>query len=195
MNPETAFVAVIDHAPLLTADACFVLCGEDGLPRAQVGAQIMVANGAGVLVLSGGVHEPPHILGAKHLHGEVFGLGVAPDRVKTEEASTNTREQAVACIAMAKREGWKRILIVASPYHVYRAYLTFLRVILDKGLGSEIQMIPVGASHTFWHEAPSGTDTTRLELLAREFAKIEEYADHVATYAEALDYVKAWEGR
>ena len=195
MNPETAFVAVIDNQPLLTSNAAIALCGEDGLHRAVLGAGIMTSGHALTLVLSGGRHEPPTILGAKYLHGEVFALGVAPDRVKTEEASTNTREQAVACVAMAKREGWKRILIVASPYHVYRAYLTFLRAILDKGLGSEIQMIPVGASHTFWHEAPAGTDTTRLELLAREFAKIAEYADHVATYAEALDYVKAWEGR
>lgn len=188
------FCAMLWTAPLLRADAAVVLCGEDAVPRLATGVELLRAGAAGCLVLSGGRHEPPKHLGAPHMAIEVLALGVAPDRVLVEDGSQNTHEQAVNVLELARANAWKRLLLVASPYHLPRAMLTFLRVATATPRITHI--VPVACASVPWFQAPAGHTAHRNHLLSVEFAKIAEYQrkGHCATYQTGLTYLQATEG-
>lgn len=189
------YCTLLFNGPLLSADAAVVLCGEDARPRLSVAAQVLASGGVRSVVLSGGLNRPPRWMGAESMAPLLMGAGVSPSRITVEPESLNTREQAVNVIQVALRQDWHRLLIIASAYHTPRAHLTFVRRLNEIGEASEIHVLAVPASHTRWFEPPEGMDRTRIELLEEEFRKIEEYREHVATYQEGLEYLRAWEGR
>lgn len=198
MEPVTAltdrerFHALLFNGPLLTGDAIVVLCGEDCAPRLAVAAELMGSQAAPVVMLSGGIDEPPRVMGARRGKAELMGLGVAPSRIEGEARSRNTREQATTVCDTARSRGWRRILLVASAYHMPRAFLTFVSAAPES-----LHVLPVPASQAPWNRAPEGAGATRLELLATEAAKVAKYGalGHVASYAEGIDYLLRWEGK
>lgn len=170
-----------------------VLSG-DGTVRADTACQLFAQGGAPLIVCSGGVDNPPHSLTARDLKTKLIEKGVAPGRILLENESTNTREQANNVVDMAVENEWKRLLIVASPYHVYRAFLTFLKALQEKSL-TDVHLVPVAASQAKWWDTPEGTGWTRMDLLEGEFSKIDAYRKkgHVASYADGLAYLERWE--
>ena len=190
------FCAVLWSGPLLSADAIIVLAGEDGVARAQTAVELFRSGAAPVIVLSGGLHQPPRIQSGEHLSSIVLGGGVAPDRIFHEPA-LHTQEQATAITALSVEQHWRRLLLVASPYHLPRAFLTFVRALHQAQQHETIRLVAVPASHTFWFHAVPGApaEETRLATLAVEFEKCGRYAEHVATWSEGLDYLRYWEGR
>ena len=187
------FLAILPNGPLLRADAAVVLCGEDADPRRQIAAHLVVSDGARNVVLSGGKSEPPRWQSAEDVAPELMGDGVAFNKIRLDTTSQNTREQAENVIDMAVDEGWKRLLLIASPYHSYRAFLTFLRVLRDRELDRKIQITILPASQVPWWQSPTGMDETRAELLDVDLAKVEEYGDHVSSYEDGLAYLEYWE--
>jgi uncharacterized SAM-binding protein YcdF (DUF218 family) len=189
------FCAVLANGPLLKGDAVVILAGEDAGPRLQVGFGLIKTGAAKMIVLSGGRSEPPRRQSAQDLHQQILGLGVSPDRIVLETSSQNTREQAVNVVALAQEYTWARILLVASPYHQVRAFLTFLQAMREAKADETLQMIPVPAAQTSWFEKPVGSDESRLQLLDREFTKVEAYHEHMASYVQGLEYLRHWEGK
>jgi uncharacterized SAM-binding protein YcdF (DUF218 family) len=189
------FCSVLSNGPMLKSDAIVVLAGEDAEARAAVGAELFRQRAAPVLVLSGGKDGPPRWLSASSLAPIVMGHGIAHDRIRVEADSQNTREQAVANVAMAKVEGWRRLLLVASPYHAPRAFLSFVKALDEAEALDTIQVVNAPAAQVAWGKCPPGMDATRLKLLREEFDKIEKYDTHVASYKQGLDYLAFWEGK
>jgi uncharacterized SAM-binding protein YcdF (DUF218 family) len=152
---------------------------------------------APILLLSGGKEEPPRWRGANAVAGLLEALGVARGRLRLEHESTNTREQATAIVALAIREGWSRVVLVASHYHQFRAFLTVLQAIQDAGATHVIRLVNAPAADSPWFQCPAGMATTRAALLEEEMGKIDDYATrgHVASYADGLAYLRYWEER
>ena len=188
------FLSVLFTSPLAQADAVVVLCGEDTPARLQVGGGLMRGGASEKLILSGGRDEPPHMAARTALGFLVGDVGVNPTRIQLDDDPQNTREQAVSIAEMAKENEWGQVLLVASTYHLPRAFLTVLKAVKEAGLDEELRVIPVPASHVAWSEAPPDMYQPRIELLDRECAKVDEYADHVCTYAEGVEYLLRWEG-
>jgi uncharacterized SAM-binding protein YcdF (DUF218 family) len=190
MTPRDQFLAVLAAGPLLRADAIVVLAGEDGAARLETGLGLFTNGGAPRLVLAGGRHEPPAIVGASALHRLALEAGVAPSAIVVEATSRNTHEQATALAALVARERWGSLLLVASAYHLPRAFLTVVRA-----LPRAVRVLPVPVTHTRWGERPPGGDRTRLELLPVEFVKIHEYQalGHCASYEDGLAALTRWE--
>ena len=187
------FLAAVFTGPLLSGDAIVVLCGEDGLERAKTAVELFRQGAAPRIVCSGGRHAPPAVQGAEAVAQYILGQGVAPDRILLEDGSQHTREQMANLAALAATHGWKRVLLVASPYHVPRAMLTGIMA-LD---GAAVRLVPVPCAHLAWWECPAGTTTTRFDLLSVETKKIDEYryAGHTIGYAGGLKYLQSWEGK
>jgi uncharacterized SAM-binding protein YcdF (DUF218 family) len=192
MSPREELLVVLSHLPLLKSDAIVVLTGEDWEPRVATAIEMMRTGGAPVIVLSGGV-DSAFQKSAKSLHHLLIGMGVAPGKIELEDRSQNTREQACNIVELASQRGWKRILLVASAYHIARAYLTFVKAVREAGLEKDLHICAAPA-HGKWFENPQGASANRFGLLGVEMDKIERYAKHVATFNEGLDYIKAWEG-
>jgi uncharacterized SAM-binding protein YcdF (DUF218 family) len=124
-----------------------------------------------------------------------MGQGVSPSRIILETESTNTREQAVAVVSMAVEKQWRRLLLVASHYHIPRVFLTFLKALQEVDKDEEVQLVAVPASHLPWWKSPKGEKYSRLELLSGEAGKIAMYSEHICTYSEGLMHLRLWEGK
>jgi uncharacterized SAM-binding protein YcdF (DUF218 family) len=189
------FLAAVYTGPLLEADAIVVLAGEDAKPRLDVGAQLLRSGGAQRILLLGGRHEPPRHVSASSLVPHLHGMGIHPDRIIADDGPQHTREQATRLVEVAKEQGWGRVLLVASAYHIPRSLLTIVKAITEADALDALHVVPAPASHAPWFKAPAGADGMRLDLLDDELLKVTQYAGHVASYADGLAYLGRWEGK
>lgn len=196
MTDRERYLVRLFTAPLVKGDVAVVLCGEDAMPRALKGVDLLIQGIAASIYLTGGRAEPG-ILPANAVEPKLLALGVIPSALERDDEATNTHEQAENVIAVARRRGWRRIALVASPYHLPRAYATFLRSLLDAELGEEVYLMPVAADRTRWVAPPQDRKASRAALLPLDLEKIELYGakGHVASWLEALDYLDYWEAR
>jgi len=106
-RPSTALRRRVDHAVAVAAplgDVPLLMCGgEGGAPPAEAVVMRRVAVQA----------------------------GIAPDRVILEDRSRSTLQQAEEAARLARRTGWRRVLIVTDRYHLPRAVFLFRRAGLD----------------------------------------------------------------
>lgn len=194
MTPTAEFLSILHTGPLLAGDAIVVLCGEDAEARVRTGYGLLQQGAAPRLLLSGGRSEPPAILGAHAMAAKLVGMGLAPDRVLLETESQHTAEQAANVLRLATGEEWGRLLLVASAYHLPRAFLTFVRALARASLTDRIHLLPV-AAYAPWGQCPPGRDRTRRELARVDWCKVATYGDDVATVEEGLAYLERWEGK
>lgn len=187
LSEREKFIALISNDTLKKSDAIIILEG-DGFNRISHGAFLFKNNWAPLIVISGGIDKPPHSLPAKVMLPELLKFGLKENSVLLEDRSMNTREQAIEIMKLAKERDWKSIIMVASHYHEYRAYLTFLKGMQEVGL--KISIINSPARDLKWFEDDESAGGKRADVLEKEFEKIDEYAlkGHVVSFREAIDY-------
>jgi uncharacterized SAM-binding protein YcdF (DUF218 family) len=142
---------------------------------------------ADCVVFSGGIdNESYGSFPAEKVLPLLQKLGVPVDAVVLEQKSENTHDQALDMVRLMIEKGWKRIILVASHYHQYRAYLTFLKAVFDAKQSLLVYNAP--ASDLSWFSDPGWG--RRIDLLDREFRKIDDYfrLGHLASFEQALLY-------
>lgn len=72
--------------------------------------------------------------------------GVPPACIVIETASVNTVENAANSLAVIRRHGWERVVVVSDAYHLPRALYTFRRL----GLKAAGAAAPCVASARQW---------------------------------------------
>jgi uncharacterized SAM-binding protein YcdF (DUF218 family) len=180
------FMTLVDNDILKSSDAIVLLEG-DGLNRYQKAVELYTQGIASKIIFSGGITDYeygsypfsdvlPHILKA----------GVPQDAIIHEDKSLNTHEQAVEVVKIAIKNRWKRLALVASHEHQYRAYLTFLREVISTNSGIILYNAPV--RNLGWFKPTSWG--IRFKCLEQEFERIEKYSQsgHLATYKEVIEY-------
>lgn len=188
MTEREKIIAVVDNDILNRSDAIILLEG-DGLNRYQKAVELYKQNIATKIVFSGNITDYEYgSFPFSDVLPYILKEGVSADAVIHEDKSLNTREQAVEVVKMAMVNKWKRLILVASHEHQYRAYLTFLHEVLDKKSGIILYNAPV-RNLGWFKDSEWGI---RFERLEQEFARIEKYSQfgHLATYGEAIDYQK-----
>lgn len=193
MNDKEKFIALLGSEKLKKAEAIILFEG-DGLFRCQHAADLYRQGWSKKIVISGdttnlGYGSYPTI----YLLPELLKLGVAKKDILIDRDSINTLDQAVNILKLAKQKKWKRIILVASHYHQYRAFLTFLQELQGKKL--KIELINSPADDLPWFSKNKWG--RRIDLLESEFEKIEKYGQdgHVASFAEAIKYFSLKEKR
>lgn len=173
---------LIFNEPLSKADVIVLLEG-DGYARLPHAVRLHQEQWAPKIVVSGGARNrlygsfPAHKLVAK-----LIKMGISPADIIIEAASQNTRDQAVNIIIMAKENGWEKLLLVASPYHQPRAFLTFLKAMQDAR--AKLHIINAPARELPWFEKnPWGR---RFDLLEAEMERIERYKNDLALFSEGI---------
>ena len=181
-------IAIIDNDILFPSDAIILLEG-DGLNRYQKAVELYNQNIATKIVFSGNITDYEYgSFPFSDVLPYILKEGIPVDAVIHEDKSLNTREQAIEVVKMAIINEWKRLVLVASHEHQYRAYLTFLREVLDRK--SDIVLYNAPVRNLRWvNKSEWGI---RFERLEQEFVRIERYSQlgHLATYREAINYQK-----
>jgi uncharacterized SAM-binding protein YcdF (DUF218 family) len=181
-------LAIVDNDCLSPSDAIILLEG-DGFDRFRKAVSLYKQGLAPKIVFSGNIVDYDY---GSFPFSEVLPLmlkeGMPESDIIHEDKSLNTREQAVEVVKMAMERGWQKLVLVASHEHQYRAYLTFLREVLDTKSGIILYNAPV--RNLNWFEDKGWG--TRFERLEAEIARIEKYTamGHLATADEVITYQK-----
>lgn len=179
-------IAIVDNDCLMKSNAAVLLEG-DGFFRFQKAVDLYNQGNVSKIVFSGNVIDRDYgSFPFEEIKPYILGGGVRENDLIHEDKSVNTRQQAIEVIKMAKENGWKRLALVASHDHQYRAYLTFLREVLDTQ--SDILLFNTPVRNLNWF-VDSGWGT-RYERLIGEFERIEKYTamGHLATADEVVEY-------
>lgn len=129
------------------ADAIFVLSGST-IVRPLEGADLYLAGYAPRIVLSrdqpaGGMPALAargilFITAVTRTHGMLLQLGIPHEAIVIpERIHRNTAAEAVTLREMAADEGWRRVIIVSSRYHLRRAGFAFRRELR----GTDVQVL------------------------------------------------------
>jgi uncharacterized SAM-binding protein YcdF (DUF218 family) len=188
LSTREIFIAIVDNDCIKKSDAIILLEG-DGTYRCSKAVELFQARFAPFIVFSGGMTD--------YSYGSYPFIDILPvllsenvpsEAIIHEPTSINTKEQAREIVKMASNNNWKKIILIASHYHQYRAYLTFINEIITSS--SELIIYNAPASNLSWfNDNPWGS---RISLLNEEFIKIEKYTalGHLASMDQAIEYQK-----
>ncbi len=73
-------------------------------------------------------------LGAKYMHDQAVQMGISPQAILVECESLHTRENAEYVLALLREHSMNRVILVTSPFHQLRTYLTFAKVFQPHGI-------------------------------------------------------------
>jgi len=186
MTDREKVIALVDNDGLTISDAIVLLEG-DGLNRYEKAVNLYKQGWAKKIIFSGGIIDYEYgSFPYSDVLPHILIQGVPESDIIHEDKSLNTREQAVEVVKIACKEGWKRLILVATHEHQYRAYLTFLREVIDAECDLILYNAPV-RNLTWFSENPWGKRFDRLE---QEFERIDKYSlsGHLASFQEAIEY-------
>lgn len=179
-------MAIVDNDCLKPSDAIILLEG-DGFHRFQKAVDLY-KNGLGKkIVFSGAIVQKEYgSYPFEEVKPFILEAGVPEEDLIHEDKSLQTQQQAVEVVKMAMEKGWKRLALVASHEHQYRAYLTFLRQVLDSK--SDIILYNAPVRNLDWF-VDSGWGM-RFDRLKAEIERIEKYSafGHLANAQEVVEY-------
>ena len=181
-------MAIVNNDCLEKSDVAVLLEG-DGLFRFQKAVDLYSNGLVSKIVFSGNIIDKSYgSFPFEEVKPLIMKGGVQEDDLIHEDRSLHTRQQAVEVVKMAMENGWKKLILVASSEHQYRAYLTFLREVIDTGSGIILYNVPVQNLNWF---IDSGWGK-RFDRLSDEFDRIEKYSalGHLANAREVIEYQK-----
>lgn len=133
-------LAIVDNDCLTPSDAVILLEG-DGFFRFSKAVDLYKRGMAKKIVFSGNIIDRDYgSFPFEEVKPFILEGGVPEGDLIHEGVSQHTRQQAVEVVKMAMANGWKKLALVASHEHQYRAYLTFLREVLDTKSGIILYM-------------------------------------------------------
>ncbi len=98
-------------------------CTARTLGAARVYARLQPAG----VIVSGIAPGPVAEATTRAMAELLVSLGVPPGRIVPESAARNTRENARYSVALARRRGWTRLVVVTSAVHMRRSLSEFRR--------------------------------------------------------------------
>ena len=108
-------------------DALFVLSGDSG-SRLRAGVDVMRRTPSDRLVVFLDLAEPVYDPRDDAL-GYIERRGIPTEKVRFVTQVRSTAQEAGAAAALVRRCGWRRVVIVTSPYHTRRAGWLFRRAL------------------------------------------------------------------
>ncbi|MBQ1735667.1 MAG: YdcF family protein [Lachnospiraceae bacterium] len=188
ITDRETIMAIVDNDCLSSSDVAVLLEG-DGFFRFRKAVDLYQQGLVKKIVFSGNIIDKDYgSYPFEEIKPYILEHGVPECDLIHEDKSLQTQQQAVEVVKMAMENGWKKLALVASHEHQYRAYLTFLREVLDTKSGLILYNAP--ARNLNWF-IDSGWGT-RFDRLSAEFDRIEKYSakGHLATAKEVIEYQK-----
>jgi len=188
LSDRERFMAFVSREDPCKGDVIFLAEG-DGYHRVDYAARLYLDGYAPRIVMVGGDtrREYGSFLSSE-LKERLSDLDVPDEAVLLEETAAHTKAEADRVMELAREHGWKTILIVTSPHHQYRMFLTLLRSMHRAGLDLNIRN--TSAPLPWFSDLPWGR---RADLIERELQRIDDYQEKgdVASYEEGIAYLEA----
>lgn len=193
LSEEMIFSILLSNSQIKRSSAIILLQG-DRYDRVKETVDLFKRGLSDLVVVSGTVSEEEKAgVNGYLLKKTLQSNGIPGGRIILESTSLNTRDQSIEVMSLVELCGWRKIILVASHFHQFRAFLTFLKTMRKASL--EIEIFNSPARYPNWFTEPTEWGPTRVDLLEAEFEKIRKYKDDVATFQEGIDYLKWLEAR
>lgn len=189
MTNKEKFIMLTANMPINKSDAIIILEG-DGDNRIEHACNLYKQEYASNLVFSGNIINFEYgSYPFEYIKDKFIKYNVNPNKIILENKSTNTKEQAEQIINLCLENNWKNIILIASNYHQYRAYLTFIKELYNRKLNNIIRIYNSPCNLSWFEKNKWGI---RSELLENEFDKIKIYQikGDICSYNEAIKYIK-----
>jgi uncharacterized SAM-binding protein YcdF (DUF218 family)/glycosyltransferase involved in cell wall biosynthesis len=147
--------------------------GESGragggyLERLKRAMELHEAGMAGTLVFSSGYVFA--FREAEVMQEIAIANGVKASNIVLETQAANTYENVLFTRDIARKHGWRRVMLVSSPYHMRRALMVWRKAAPD----IEVVSTPVPVSQFYLHE--TGASLEQIGGIVHEFAAIAAY--------------------
>jgi uncharacterized SAM-binding protein YcdF (DUF218 family)/glycosyltransferase involved in cell wall biosynthesis len=147
--------------------------GESGragggyLERLKRAMELHEAGMAGTLVFSSGYVFA--FREAEVMQEIAIANGVQASNIVLETQAANTYENVLFTRDIARKHGWRRVMLVSSPYHMRRALMVWRKAAPD----IEVVSTPVPVSQFYLHE--TGASLEQIGGIVHEFAAIAAY--------------------
>ncbi|MFA7314333.1 MAG: YdcF family protein [Candidatus Magasanikbacteria bacterium] len=113
--------------------------------------------------------------------------GIKQQKILIDDKSLNTGMHPKNIMMFAKKNNWKKIILVSSPYHQLRVFLTFVKYFNENN--ENIKIINQSVTDLPWDGLAGGKTKTRADIFFEELIKIKKYKQDVATYDQGLEYI------
>jgi len=162
--------------PAVPSDAIVVFAGgvgESGRPgvagqeRIAKAIELFKAGVAPRMIISSGFVLA--LREAQVMKATAVDNGVPAEAILLEERAANTYENVTLTYRMLQDEGWRRVSLVSSPYHMRRAMLTWKKVAPE----IEVHATPPPAS--FFYEHRRGASLEQIRGILQEYVAIVAY--------------------
>jgi len=162
--------------PAVPSDAIVVFAGgvgESGRPgvagqeRIARAIELFKAGVAPRMIISSGF-----VLALKEaqvMKATAVDNGVPAEAILLEERAANTYENVTLTYRILQDEGWRRVSLVSSPYHMRRAMLTWKKV------APEIDVHPTPPPASFFYEHTRGASLEQIRGILQEYVAIAAY--------------------
>jgi uncharacterized SAM-binding protein YcdF (DUF218 family) len=110
-------------------------------------------------------------LGATYIRDQAIELGVPLEAILLEQESLHTRENAEYVLEILKKHNMHRVILVTSPFHQLRTYLTFAKVFQPHN----IEIINYYAETGEWHPLTWFFSPQHRKLVKSEQERIKKY--------------------
>ena len=191
LTAREKFIALVDNDGIVKSDIIVLLEG-DGFNRYKKAADLYNNGYSDKIVFSGAITDYNYgSFPFEDILPKLLESGVPKESIIHEKNSSNTLEQAIRVIDIAIKNKWNKIILVATHDHQYRAYLTFLKQVLERK--KEILLFNSPVRNLKWFE--KNVWGRRFDNIDNEFEKINTYMQkaHLASFDEAIEYHKVKE--
>lgn len=114
---------------LAKADTIVAISGGDTTARVAEAVKLYNDGWAKRIIFSGAALDPNSPSNAETMARAAEKLGVPSSAIELDETASNTRQNATGVATIMKRENFKSMILVTSPYHQRRADITFRRAV------------------------------------------------------------------
>ena len=188
--------SLMNEQKLEDSDAVVWFQGE-GNDRMEQSIRLIQSDYAHNLILSGGGDKSWDTSTADMLP-HFIDAGIDREKIILETDSKNTKEQAINVLDIVKNKKWQRIILVASPYHQIRAFLTYLAELKKLALDKDVELINAPAALGWFNQNPHRDNKIPADLLAGdEIPRMIKYSvgGDVAKPGEGVEYLKYWQDK
>jgi uncharacterized SAM-binding protein YcdF (DUF218 family) len=155
------------QSPLAKADAIVAISGGETDARTTEAVQLYQDGWASHIVFSGAALDPNGPSNARAMATIAEQQGVPAKAIRLDETAVNTRQNASDVAAILQNQGYHSIILVTSPYHQRRAYITFRRA-----LGHDVPIINHSSYDQEWRRSDWWATPMSRALTYSELQKV-----------------------
>lgn len=149
---------------LQKSQAIVAISGGDTAARTQEAVRLYKAGWAPKIIFSGAALDPNSPSNARAMQTIAVSEGVPRVDILLDETSENTQQNAADVAFIVRSQNFNKVILVTSPYHQRRAYLTF-----SAALGKQVTIINHSTTDQEWRRAhwwatPNSRALTSTEL-------------------------------